>query len=391
MISLDQAITIACSKAQALGTETVDLFRSTGRVLAQDVFADADMPPFDKSTMDGYACRREDLDDVLSIVEIIAAGGTPAKKIEKFECSKIMTGARIPIGADTVFMVEYAKDNGCGKVRFTGETTNSNICLQGEDLKKGDLVVPNGIVLKPQHIAMLASVGCVLPIVYKCPDIGIISTGSELVNPEEKPNQSQIRNSNGPQLYAQATMAGFKASDYGIVADNEQLIRKKIEQSIFENDVTILSGGVSVGDFDFVPQIIRELGFEIHFSKISIKPGQHTTFASKENKYIIGLPGNPVSSFIQFEVFVIPFLMQLMNYQQTEVRLPMAMSHSFIRKNSDRDECLPVQITDKNKVNLVDYHGSAHIHAYNQAFGFITVPAGQTELIKGEIVDVRPL
>ena len=146
-----------------------------------------------------------------------------------------------------------------------------------------------------------------------------------------------------------------------------------------------------MGDFDFVPQIIRELGFEIHFSKISIKPGQHTTFASKENKYIIGLPGNPVSSFIQFEVFVRPFLMQLMNYQQTEIRLPMAMSHSFIRKRSDRDECLPVQITKENKVKMVDYHGSAHIHAYNQAFGFITVPAGQTELIKGEIVHVRPL
>ena len=146
-----------------------------------------------------------------------------------------------------------------------------------------------------------------------------------------------------------------------------------------------------MGDFDFVTQIIRELGFEIHFSKISIKPGQHTTFASKENKYIIGLPGNPVSSFIQFEVFVRPFLLKLMNYKQTEIRLPMAMNHSFDRNKSDRNECLPVQIINENEVKLVDYHGSAHIHAYHQAYGFITVPAGKTGLLKGEIVDVRPL
>jgi molybdopterin molybdotransferase len=169
------------------------------------------------------------------------------------------------------------------------------------------------------------------------------------------------------------------------------LISQTIEKSIAQNDVTILSGGVSVGDFDFVPQIIRNLGFEIHFSKINIKPGQHTTFATKGNKTIIGLPGNPVSSFIQFEVFAKPFLQRLMNYNQREIRLPMAMSHDYSRKKSDREECLPVQITSKNEVQLVAYHGSAHIQAYHQAFGFITVEAGKTELRKGETVDVRPL
>jgi molybdopterin molybdotransferase len=391
MISLEQALEIAFSKAQLLGTEREDFLHSSGRILAEDVFADADMPPFNKSAMDGYACRREDLGRELAVLEVIPAGKAPTQAISKGQCSKIMTGAQVPEGADTVFMVEYSEVISSDKVRFTGSKTNSNICLKGEDLKEGNLVLNEGIQLKPQHIAILASVGCTRPLVYKRPTLGIISTGSELVNPEEKPQLSQIRNSNGPQLYTQGTKYGFPVKSYGIVADDEQLTTQIIEKSITESDVTILSGGVSVGDFDFVPQIIQKLGFEIHFSKINIKPGQHTTFASKGNKYIIGLPGNPVSSFIQFEVFVLPFLRKMMNYSEQEIHLPIPMGHDFNRKRSDREECLPVQITNQNEVQMVDYHGSAHIHAYHQAFGFINIPAGKTEIKKGELVHVRPL
>lgn len=391
MITLKQAIEVACTKAQPLGVEKAGILQAMGRILAQDVFADADMPPFNKSAMDGYACRREDLGMELAVVEVIPAGCPPSKMIEAGQCSKIMTGAQVPEGADVVFMVEYSEETVPGKVRFTGAKTNTNICLKGEDLKANDLILSSVTMLRPQHIAILASVGCTNPEVYKRPVTGIISTGSELVNPEEKPRLSQIRNSNGPQLYAQCAKHGFPANYCGIVPDDRELTRQFIQQSVAANDVTILSGGVSVGDFDFVPQIISELGFEIHFSKISIKPGQHTTFASMGNKYIIGLPGNPVSSFIQFEVFVLPFLWKLMNFEQPEIVLPMPMAHDFSRKKSDREECLPVLLTSQNEVQMVEYHGSAHIHAYHQAFGFITVPAGKTEIKKGELVHVRPL
>jgi molybdopterin molybdotransferase len=391
MLTLEQALDIAYSKAQPLGTEPVDLLHSSGRILAQNVFADADVPPFNKSAMDGYACRQIDLGNELSVLEIIPAGFSPTQTIGLNQCSKIMTGAQVPEGADTVFMVEYSHETTPGKMCFTGEKTNPNICLKGEDLKLGDLVLQKGIQIKPQHIAILATVGCTNPLVFKRPVLGIISTGSELVNPEEMPKPSQIRNSNGPQLYTQSTQYGFSVNYYGIVRDDEKLTSQLIQQSVVQNDVTILSGGVSVGDFDFVPQIIRELGFEIHFSKINIKPGQHTTFASKGNKYIIGLPGNPVSSFIQFEVFVLPFLWKLMNYTQAKMLLPLPMDHEFKRKKTDREECLPVQVTKQNTVQLVNYHGSAHIHAYHQATGFITIPAGTMELKKGEIVYVRPL
>ncbi len=391
MISLEKAIEIAFSKIQPLGEEQIELVHSSGRILAENQFADSDMPPFNKSAMDGYACCQADLEQELSVLEIIPAGQSPTKIIGPGQCSKIMTGAQVPEGADTVFMVEFSEIIESDKVRFTGSKTNSNICLKGEDLKEGDLVLNSGIQLKPQHIAILASIGCTNPMVFKQPVVGLISTGSELVNPKEKPNLSQIRNSNGPQLYAQTRKYGFPAKSYGIVPDDEELTTQIIQKSIAENDVTILSGGVSVGDFDFVPQIIRKLGFEIYFSKISIKPGQHTTFASKGNKYIIGLPGNPVSAFIQFEVFVLPFLWKVMNCVQQEIRLPLPMSHDFNRKKSDREECLPVQITGQNEVRMVNYHGSAHIHAYHEAFGFINLEAGKTELKKGEFVHVRPL
>lgn len=391
MITLEQALQVAFSKARVLGTENIGFLQSSGRILAQEVFADCDMPPFNKSAMDGYACRRSDLKLDLSVIELIPAGQSPQKEIGPGQCSKIMTGAQVPKGADTVFMVEYAEETIPGKIRFSGENTNTNICLKGEDLLAGDLVLSSGTLIRAQHIAMLASVGCINPLVYKRPQVGIISTGSELVDPESKPTLSQIRNSNGPQLFIQALNSGFTVKSYGIVPDDKQLTRQIIQRSIAESDVTILSGGVSVGDFDFVPQIIDELGFEIYFNKINIKPGQHTTFASDGNKYIIGLPGNPVSSFIQFEVFVLPFLRKLMNYEQSQIHLTLPMSRDFTRRKSEREECLPVQISSQNEVVMVDYHGSAHIHAYHQAFGFITIPAGQTEIKKGELVHVRPL
>lgn len=391
MISLNRAIEIAFSKAEVKAVESVELWESLGRILAQDVFSDVDMPPFDKSAMDGYACRRADLGKELTQLELIQAGYAPTKSIEAGQCSKIMTGAQVPEGADTVFMVEYADTTPSGKIRFTGTNSMSNICTRGEDVEAGDLILHAGTLLKPQHIAMLATVGCVKPLVYVLPTIGIISTGSELVDPDNKPGDSQIRNSNGPQLCVQAKNYGFPINFYGIVADDKHLTMQFIQKAVQENDVTVISGGVSVGDFDFVPQIIEDLGYTIHFNKINIKPGQHTTFASKNQKYIIGLPGNPVSSFIQFEVFVLPFLRKLMNYSAPELRFPMKIAHDFTRKKADREECLPVELSGENEVKMINYHGSAHIHAYNKALGYINISAGISEIKKGDWVNVRPL
>ena len=396
ILSLEEALAVAYSNAQALQVEKVLFKNSLGRILATDVFSDMDMPPFNKSAMDGYACRREDLGNELTVLETIPAGSSPTLPITKNCCSKIMTGAQVPEGADTVIIIEFSEETTEGKIRFTGEKTSSNICLEGEDLQKGSLVLSKGTLIKSQHLAMLAAVGCTEPEVYKQPEIGIISTGSELVEPGEKISPSKIRNSNGHQLVAQCEELGIKATYYGITPDNKNITQEAIKKSTTENDLTIISGGVSVGDFDFVPLAIRENGFEILFKRLTVKPGQHTIYAIKnttsgKRKYIIGLPGNPVSSFIQFELFVKPFVYKLQEKDWKEVVIPVQMAQDYSRRKANRTEYLPVILNDNNEAELVKYNGSAHIHAYHNAFGVISIAMGQTEIKKGDKVYVRPL
>lgn len=390
-ITLNDALTLAFQSAKSLPTEKIDFLHSAGRILETDVFSDVNMPPFNKSAMDGYACRKEDLGQWLNVLEVIPAGKSPQFKIEPGNCSKIMTGAEVPEGADTVFMVEQSETNEQQHIRFTGSKTNSNICLLGEDVRTGDLVLTAGTMIKSQHIAVLAAVGCTLPEVYRKPKVGIISTGSELVEPDVFPHASQIRNSNGHQMCIQAEQCACNVNYYGTVIDDEVQTRETIALSVRENDVTLISGGVSVGDFDFVPQIIQQLGFEILFNQMAVKPGKHTTFAVNNDKYIIGLPGNPVSSFIQFEIFAKPFLYRLMNYTTPMIALPLPMANDYHRKKADREEYIPVKINNTNEVETISYHGSAHIHAYHQASGFMSIPAGTTSISKGETVYVRPL
>ncbi len=391
IISLNKALNIALDKATAKFTERVNFKQSIGFVLAESVLSDTNLPPFNKSAMDGYACKKEDLGKELQVLEVIPAGKPPRFEVKSGQCSKIMTGAEVPKGADTVFMVEFSTDSKPGYVRFTGTKTNSNICLTGEDIQKGAVVLNKGTLIKPQHIAMLATVGYTSPLVYAKPTVGIISTGSELIEPDENMELSRIRNSNGHQLVSQAEEMNCTANYYGIVKDDEEVTFKIIQKATTENDVTIISGGVSVGDFDFVPSVIKKLGFEILFNKLSVKPGKHTTFAVKGSKYIIGLPGNPVSSFIQFELFAKPFLYKLIGHDYQSYFVPIVLAHDYQRKKADREEFIPITINENSQVETVKYNGSAHIHAYHEAFGILKVPQGTTRLAKGEIVHVRPL
>lgn len=391
MITLQEALDIAFKHAQVATPERVYFREAVNRVLAEDVYSDINMPPFNKSAMDGYACRKDELGQWLQVLEVIPAGQSPKFAIAPGTCSKIMTGAEVPQGADTVFMIEQAELGTNQTVRFTGTKTKSNICYLGEDVKTGGRVLTAGTKLKAQHIAILASVGCTNPLVYARPKVGIISTGSELVEPEQNPQRSQIRNSNGHQLVAQAQSCGCELSYYGLVPDQEEATFNRLQEATRENDLVLLSGGVSVGDFDFVPQIIQQLNFEILFNKIAVKPGKHTTFAVHKNKYIMGLPGNPVSSFIQFELFARPFIQRLQNERAQTVTLPLPLAADFNRKKADREEFVPVKLSQQNEVELVPYHGSAHIHAYHDAFGFIGIDEGVNQIAKGTTVYVRPL
>ena len=375
------------------GDERVAFSDSVGRILAEDIFSEMDMPPFDKSAVDGYACRM--LAGVQNfepqrVVETIPAGKIPKKTIRPFECSKIMTGAMVPEGADCVVMVEDTEVIGENLVRFTINETAKNICYQGEDIRAGDLVLEKGLQINPAHIAVLAAVGAINPLVAALPRVGIISTGDELVEPSLAPALAQIRNSNGWQLEAQVKAVPALPSYLGIASDEGPELRKIIDLALANYDVVMLTGGVSMGDFDHVPAILQEAGVEILFKKVAIQPGKPTVFGRKGDTFIFGLPGNPVSSFVLFEMMVKPFLRRMMGNHEQPLELILPMGVDFFRRKSTRKSMIPVRIKD-GAVFPIEYHGSAHINAYTKANAILVIAIGITAIHKGEQVHVRPL
>lgn len=389
MISLEEALRTVLDTAVLAGTEKTDLFHALGRGLAEDIISDMDMPPFNKSAMDGFACRVEDIEMELEIIETIPAGQQPSKFIAKGLCSKIMTGARVPDGADCVIKVEETEITVSGKVRCTAGKTNPNIAYRGEDILKGNKVLDKGTLLKPHHIAVLASAGVYRPLVYRRPRIAVISTGNEIVEPWEKPGPSQIRNSNAYQLCSLALQAGALPEYAGIAPDDERASLEMLKKASIDNDIILLTGGVSMGDFDFIPEVLKELGATIHFQTIAIQPGKPTVFATLNKKSIFGLPGNPVSSYNIFLLLVLPLIRAMVGgtYRPVPSRLPMGTDYS--RKKSDRMSWIPVVIPDGISVYPVEYHGSAHIRSMSGADAIACIPAGIKELKTGDYVDVR--
>lgn len=391
MISFEKAMEIIMTDVRTTGSERVDFNEALYRILVEDVFSDVDMPPFNKSAVDGYACRFADLQQPLHVLEVIAAGSLPSRGIGPGECIKVMTGAMVPEGADTVIMVEDTEETEAGVIRFTSGKTATNIAWKAEDVKNGDKVLEKGLLIMPQHLAIMASVGCVNPLVARQPHVAVLSTGDELVEPYHAPRPGSIRNSNGFQLAAQVKDAHCLVSYLGIIPDNEQATQQAISHALENFDMVILSGGVSMGDFDFVPRIMKQNNVEILFRKVAVKPGRPTVFGRTHKSYIFGLPGNPVSSFINFEIFAKPLLYRMMghNHQPGELSLPLAMD--LVRKKADRMEWLPVKFSGEGSVIPVNYHGSAHIHALSLAQGLMCIPQGISEIKKGAPVHVRPI
>lgn len=391
MIPFEVGLEIIKRFALPLGTDRVDLFRALNRTLAEDIFSDLSMPPFNKSAMDGYACRKSDIKNLLQVIEEIPAGSIPTKTVGANQCARIMTGAMVPEGADLVIMKEHIEEVEPKKVICTHETNNTNICYTGEDVKAGQLVLRKGEVITPSHVAILASVGSVHPLVYNLPSIAILSTGDELVEPHEMPGISKIRNSNSFQLAAQTQQLGITPEYSGIVPDNEAMLKNVLESALEKYQVILISGGVSVGDFDFVPKILKQLNVNIRVHGMEVKPGKHLLFGERDNHFVFGMPGNPVSSFVQFEVLVKPFLTAMMGKITADPLLHLPLENDYDRKKSDQLFFVPVTLTNHGTVIPLEYHGSAHIHAYTQAQGIMEIPKGVLNLKKGDIACVRPL
>jgi molybdopterin molybdotransferase len=391
MITFEDAYRIVMNSVFETDNEIVPFTSSAGRILAEDIISEMEMPPFNRSAVDGYACHRKDQHDELEVVEVIAAGQVPSKNVLKNQCSKIMTGAIVPDGCDIVFMVEESENLQNGKIRFTGIEPKLNISYKGEDVRTGDVVLKKTRFIKPQDIAIMASFGHIDVKVKKLPMVGVLSTGDELVEPSVVPDLSKIRNSNAYQLLSQVKRAGGEGMYYGIAPDDEEATFALIRKAINENDIVLLTGGVSMGDFDFVPSVLKRAGVEILFDKVNVQPGKPTTFGVHSKAVVFGLPGNPVSSFIQFETLIRPFICGMMGYNWNPERQNLPIAKRYERKTSDRMGWVPVLITKNSEVRAVDIHGSAHIAALAEADGIIAIKAGTNIIEKGEIVSVRQI
>lgn len=391
MISTEKAAEIVSSIDRIMSWEELSFTDCEGRVLFTDVRSDINMPPFNRAAVDGYACHRSDLDSPMEIVETIRAGMEPAVIPGKDQCSRIMTGAIVPDGCDFVFMVEDSKLLAPGKVIYTGKSLKPNLSPAGEDVKTGDIVLRKGKLIRPQDVAVLAAVGCINVKVSRRPLVGIISTGDELVEPWQKPGRPEIRNSNAYQLAAQAKRSGAATKYYGIAPDDEAKTLKMVDEAINDCDVVLLTGGVSMGDFDFVPDVLRKAGAEILFDHVNVQPGKPTTLALHPGAVIFGLPGNPVSAFVQFEVLVRPLIYKMMGCTWKPVEMHVKMAENFERRQSARAAWIPVTINEKHEAVPVDYHGSAHIAAFPYADGIIRMSPGINLITKGEVVVVRQI
>jgi molybdopterin molybdotransferase len=393
MMSYEEALDAILNSAVPRGAERVGLCDCLNRVLAQDVKADSDVPPFNKSAMDGYACRREDLARVLTVVDTIIAGREPkVGRINPGECARIMTGAIVPGGADCVVMQEDVEEVADDCVRCVSGVTADNICLAGEDLRAGDIPLRAGQLLRSRHIATLAMAGCDRPSVFARPSVGLVATGSELVEPGSAIAGARIRDCNSAQLVTQVQSVGAVPCAHGIVRDDEDAIEAAIRAAFESHDVVIITGGVSVGELDLVPEILTRCGCKIIVKGVAIKPGRPTLFGvTDDGTYCFGLPGNPLSAFVVFELLVKPFIYRLMGHEFQPLVIAARLGTTIRRKKTARLGVLPVTFVSVDTVVPVECHGAAHASALCTADGLLLVPVGTSVLEQGTTVNVRLL
>jgi molybdopterin molybdotransferase len=387
LLSVEEAEKIIAAFPVSIRGETVPLLTAQNRILAQDIISPFAIPEFDKSAMDGYAYISDDTSPFYKIIETIAAGIPPKCTITPGQCAKIMTGAMLPAGADRVVKRECtSEENGC--MRFIAEDNNRNIRYKGEDLQAGQLVLAKGTRLQAAQIALIAQLGMAEVLTARPPRVGIITTGSELAEPGSPLGPGQIYNSNFYSLAAQVHALDAEPLAMGHVTDNAEATVEAIASCQDKCEVLILSGGVSAGDFDYVPAAMKKVGFTLHFEKITVQPGMPTVFGTMGKKIAFGLPGNPVSTFVIFEIFIKPLLMRLMGHVYQPLIVPALLTEAYSRSGGARTAFVPVRYS-QGRATALAYHGSAHLHALSQANALLRVLAGQFSIPAGSTVYVR--
>jgi len=398
MLRIEDALDLMLDHTPLLAAEEVALADALGRVLRRDALSDTDLPPFNRARMDGYAVRAVDTTDAstkhparLRSVGELAAGQSFPRPVEAGEAVRIMTGAPVPEGADAVQKIEVIRVNEDVVEIEEPVTPGQFITPRGVEAKAGEVMVSSGERITPAVAAVLASFGYARARVSRRPRLALLSTGSELVDVAATPGPSQIRNSNTYSLGGYAIAAGAEVLSAGIVRDDFEATRQAVADAASKSDVVMLSGGVSMGDYDLVRPVLSALGAEIHVEKVAMHPGKPTVFAKLNETVILGLPGNPVSVAVAFHIFALPVLLKMQG--ASEIQLPRVQAYVArkVKGAPPRRSHQPARVAinqGRAEAEPLKWSGSSDLIAFMRADALIVVPEDRKSIEAGELAEV---
>jgi len=391
LLSCDEAIRIVDESLAGarLPAECVPVREALGRVLAQDQVSRLDLPPFDRSAMDGYATPEGDDGPEYRLVGTVGAGEVSAAPLALGTAVKVMTGAPVPWGTGRVVRVEDAQCDG-RTVRVLRYAPERYVAAQGEDVRVGDGVLEAGTVLGPLDVANLVSCGIAIVEVARRPRLAIASTGDEIVDDPENLAPGRIMNANGPLLRALAGYHGLDVVSETTVPDRPEDTIEALRSAVEAADIVAVSGGVSVGDFDYVPGAMADLGLVPRFAGVAIKPGKPVTYASGGRAAVFGLPGNPVGVYVTFHLFVLRAVARMVGSAPGLREVALEMGPGYSRRDAERREFVPARLGEMATVEPLEYHGSAHLMALSRMDGLFVVPEGVAEVPAGSRVRFLP-
>jgi molybdopterin molybdotransferase len=394
MIDIKEALGIIEREIKPLASERIGLADSVGRVLAEDIIADMDLPPFDRSQMDGFAVIADETVNApvsLQVVGESAAGNGWRGRLKRGHAVRIMTGARVPSGADAVQKVELTSENAEIVNILERVKEGTAIVRRASEIARGTAVYHRGTVITENMIAVLASFGYAKVRVAKRPRISILGTGSEIVEITKKPGRDQIRNSNSIMLEVSCCRLGASTIVLPIVADEVRKLKKALQTGCRSSDILIITGGVSVGKYDHTKAVLAELRAQIFFEKLSLKPGKPLVFARLGRSMVFGLPGNPVSAAVTFQLFVRTAILLMQGAADPKLRRGKAVAAADVKANRQRDTYLPSRLETDEKGRLsalpLRWHGSSDFVGYAQADSLMVIPRGESRK-KDEIVEI---
>lgn len=397
MISVDEAISIVLGHISQLGSELVPIEGAHRRITAEEIRADMDLPPFDRARMDGYAVRSSDVTRApvkLRVIGEIAAGAQFERHVNAGEAVKIFTGAPVPAGVDAVQKVEVTRANGQTVEILEPVKPGQFITPHASEVTAGEIVAGAGREIGPAEMSVLASFGYASVRVGRRPSVAVMSTGTELVDVSSKPSGAQIRNSNSYTIASYAERAGALVDILETIKDTPEATRYALVQAAENHDIVITSGGVSMGDYDLVKAALKEIGAEIYFDKVMIRPGKPTVFARRNETYFFGLPGNPVSTSVTFNVFVRPAIRKMQGEASPEPSTVRAQLAGSVRDASSRRSYLPARLSIRDGravVEALKWGGSSDLVAFMNANAMIVVLEDVNEIAEGELAEVMVL